>query len=433
MAYKVGPLFFARGTAVLEMAYHIVQTWPPHACGTAMEVSFLGEMIRFRIPESKEEQPPQGTNASCNRSHCRCDYFTIEKDDKASQAYREYVDIPGLPRGPSAAIAPEEGLGAGLFQNIALYRTFQPVLPLLWPLWEKMVVGEPIMIIAENAAIASNVALGLVSLIAPLHYAGDFRPYFSTYDEDYSRILNCHDSSQGNAIPATILGVTNPIFAKVFKYWPTVLQIPHKKAPPPPPNRRLSGDGATAVGAATNGTGTAITSPSTPPLPPPPPPLLPQNVRPRRRFPPMKVVSSTAELEPNLGGEQPAGLLTRKEVTMRYVIQVLTRLNRQPSSKASKGDSSTSASGTCPSRRLSGSEIRTLNDQILRRHFQDLTHSFLLPFEKYFELRLGKEETTRTAGESVGGLLGGLMMSSKPKKMASIRIGLYDDPEKYLM
>ena len=87
-------------------------------------------------------------------------------------------------------------------------------------------MGEPIIVIGPTATAVSSNVLGLVSLISPINYCGDFRPYFSMYDPDCTEIIVRHDATNGKGIPATILGVTNPHFVKSLPNWPTVLVIP---------------------------------------------------------------------------------------------------------------------------------------------------------------------------------------------------------------
>ena len=58
----------------------------------------------------------------------------------------------------------------------------------------------------------SQAVLGIVSLISPLNYAGDYRPYFTIYDPDYKHYQLEQDQKQ---IKNVLLGVTNPLFIKV--------------------------------------------------------------------------------------------------------------------------------------------------------------------------------------------------------------------------
>jgi len=68
----------------------------------------------------------------------------------------------------------------------------------------------------------SQAVLGLMSLIDPLWYQGDFRPYFTVYDPDFKHYTQMHDHQR---LPAVILGVTNPFFLKSFENCPNILLL----------------------------------------------------------------------------------------------------------------------------------------------------------------------------------------------------------------
>ena len=63
-------------------------------------------------------------------------------------------------------------------------------------------------------------ALGLVELIKPIPFGGDFRPYFTIQDKDNSRF-------KSKIIPnGVIMGVTNPLFQQLLGHWPHILKSP---------------------------------------------------------------------------------------------------------------------------------------------------------------------------------------------------------------
>lgn len=70
------------------------------------------------------------------------------------------------------------------------------------------------------ACITLSLRLSLCSLISPLHYHGDFRPYFTIYD------IECPAyASKKTELPATIVGVTNPYFVNAFEHWPSLVRV----------------------------------------------------------------------------------------------------------------------------------------------------------------------------------------------------------------
>ncbi len=55
----------------------------------------------------------------------------------------------------------------------------------------------------------------LISLITPLPYSADFRPFFTIHDEDFAALAAGQLPDNGNALPR-LLGVTNLYFLKVL-------------------------------------------------------------------------------------------------------------------------------------------------------------------------------------------------------------------------
>ena len=92
----------------------------------------------------------------------------------------------------------------------------------LWFLWEIALTGEALMIITPTAEECSQAVLGIMSLISPITYNGDFRPYFTIYDSDFKHFSDLHDRKM---LSSLILGVTNPFFLKTLPNMPNVLII----------------------------------------------------------------------------------------------------------------------------------------------------------------------------------------------------------------
>lgn len=109
-------------------------------------------------------------------------------------------------------------------QNINIYGAFQNEVHLdnLVAYWELIMQGEPIVVFSPSAEQCSNAVLSLVSLIAPIHCGVDYRPYFTVHNSDFK-----HFSSMGttHGFQSVILGVTNPFFIKSLEKWPHIISI----------------------------------------------------------------------------------------------------------------------------------------------------------------------------------------------------------------
>ena len=62
-------------------------------------------------------------------------------------------------------------------QSINLYSCFKGLITQLWLLWELVLTNQPILVASPTPAQCSDAVIALVSLISPLEYQGDFRPY----------------------------------------------------------------------------------------------------------------------------------------------------------------------------------------------------------------------------------------------------------------
>lgn len=76
----------------------------------------------------------------------------------------------------------------------------------LWHVWESLLAGLPILVHYPGSAdMCSRAVLALPSLIFPIRYAGDVRPFLSIFDSDYS-----YFRSLPGQLPC-IVGVTSPM------------------------------------------------------------------------------------------------------------------------------------------------------------------------------------------------------------------------------
>ncbi|XP_038833681.1 protein DENND6B-like isoform X3 [Salvelinus namaycush] len=104
--------------------------------------------------------------------------------------------------------------------ELDLFKCFQSFLIHLQMLWELMLLGEPVVIMAPSPTVSSETVLALVSSIAPLRYCCDYRPYFTIHDTEFKEY-----TTRTQAPPNVILGVTNPFFIKTFQSWPHIIRL----------------------------------------------------------------------------------------------------------------------------------------------------------------------------------------------------------------
>uniref|UniRef100_A0A0A1WP48 Protein FAM116B n=1 Tax=Zeugodacus cucurbitae TaxID=28588 RepID=A0A0A1WP48_ZEUCU len=91
----------------------------------------------------------------------------------------------------------------------------------LYTLWELVLIAEPIVVVGTSPADCSQMVHSLVSLIAPIEYCAESRPYFTIHDSEFKEFTR----ECGKTPPPVILGVTNPFFIKLLKDWPHILRL----------------------------------------------------------------------------------------------------------------------------------------------------------------------------------------------------------------
>ncbi|KAK3888922.1 hypothetical protein Pmani_034447 [Petrolisthes manimaculis] len=182
----VAPEYFETGEASLEAACHHLDQWPPPTPATTLNLPLLGTLIQVRIP-SRQDKPGASSLTPPSPTHTMS--------------------------GPPSVLIPTP-------HETEAFRVLAPVLPHLNLLWELVITAEPLVVMALSPTTAANTVQTLVSLIAPLRFSGDYRPFFTIHDSEFREY-----TTRTSAPPNVILGVTNPFFAKTLQHWPHIIRI----------------------------------------------------------------------------------------------------------------------------------------------------------------------------------------------------------------
>ncbi|GAM24419.1 hypothetical protein SAMD00019534_075940 [Acytostelium subglobosum LB1] len=192
----IGPLYFQHGETLLEVAYQNMMSWPELRLGQSYELPILGSIFNFHVPYT--------TGAP----HI-IDPVITQQQMQSLKADISQVSVSNL-------------------QSIDLYTSFKGFPSKLWMLWEMVLLGHPIIVVSPTPPTSSDAVLALVSLISPLNYCNDYRPYFTIHDPDfhkYTATSTSTSTSNKTDPPASIIGVTNPFFLKALSHWPTIVSI----------------------------------------------------------------------------------------------------------------------------------------------------------------------------------------------------------------
>ncbi|KAI8376415.1 uncharacterized protein BYT42DRAFT_574504 [Radiomyces spectabilis] len=179
----LGPAFFDTGQPMLEAACMNICSWDPPEEGQMLDLPFLGRLLQVDLPQSLQPQLLETSPFDMNRHQ------------------PDLQIMASLPVG-------------------ALYHHFKDILKDLWLLWELVLLGEPIVVMAPDPGVCSEAVICLVDLIAPIPYCGDYRPYFTIQDSDFKSFVT------KNKPPCNlILGVTNPFFNTAIEHWPHIVRV----------------------------------------------------------------------------------------------------------------------------------------------------------------------------------------------------------------
>uniref|UniRef100_A0A1A8QAM4 DENN/MADD domain containing 6B n=1 Tax=Nothobranchius pienaari TaxID=704102 RepID=A0A1A8QAM4_9TELE len=180
----VAPEYFEKLEPCLETVCNEMDQWPAPTPGQMLNLPVLGVILQVRIP-SKTDKPA---------------------GSPVRQTLKEtLVPAPVLLQ---------------TIHELDMFKCFQSVLFHLQMMWELMLLGEPLVVMAPSPTVCSETILALVSSISPLKFCCDFRPYFTIHDSEFREY-----TTRTQAPPNVVLGVTNPFFIKTFQNWPHVVRL----------------------------------------------------------------------------------------------------------------------------------------------------------------------------------------------------------------
>uniref|UniRef100_A0A8C6P1C6 DENN/MADD domain containing 6Aa n=1 Tax=Nothobranchius furzeri TaxID=105023 RepID=A0A8C6P1C6_NOTFU len=179
----LAPEYFEKQEPCLEAACNDIDRWPTPHPGRILTLPLMGVVIKVRIPTCYDKP---GTSQLVQ---------SAQSDSLVS------IVLPTI-------------------HEVDLFRCFHPVYFHIQMLWELVLLGEALVVMAPSPAESSDTVLALVSCISPLRYCSDFRPYFTIHDSEFKEY-----TTRTQAPPSVILGVTNPFFAKTLQHWPHIIRI----------------------------------------------------------------------------------------------------------------------------------------------------------------------------------------------------------------
>jgi hypothetical protein len=180
--------YFMNGAEVLETTCSDIDKWPLPIPGESLSLPLLGNLIEVCLPV---------------------------KIDKYSLPIIYKKDLPSVP----FTMPP--------IHEVNIYKSLQPILVHIHLLWELILLNESIVVIASLPSVCSELVQALISIIWPLKYASDYRPFFTIHNTEFAEY-----SSKNCVAPPHVVGVTNPFFTKCFQHWPNIIKISENNMKP---------------------------------------------------------------------------------------------------------------------------------------------------------------------------------------------------------
>ena len=189
--------FFDNGEVSLEVACHDIDQWSLPIPGHSLELPLMGHLFQVHLPSS-----------STRSVECGNETVTLAPNQTG-------MFLPNLTTSAD---------------TIDLFTCLLPVIEQAHTLWELVLTAEPLVVMASNPTICSSTVQYLTTIIYPLSYCADYRPFYTIHDSDFKDIT----SSNSSALPNILLGVTNPFFTKALDHWPHIVKLGGGLEPPAP-------------------------------------------------------------------------------------------------------------------------------------------------------------------------------------------------------
>merc|ERR1719322_842763 len=172
--------YFETGEVSVEVACHDINRWPPASPGDHLTLPVLGSLIQLHLPPVNDPT-----------------------------SIHETVSWSG------------SSVSVSMSASTELFSVLSPLLDHLHTLWELALTAEPLVVQAASPAQCSATVQALTSIIHPLTFLADYRPFYTIHDVDFKELT----SSNTSALPSIILGVTNPFFNKALQHWPNLIRL----------------------------------------------------------------------------------------------------------------------------------------------------------------------------------------------------------------
>lgn len=214
LVQRWAPAFFHSGLPAIEQGYQNILTWHRLITNHQLQLQLLDSIYQIFLP---------ATNAgSLNQAIAQ----STETEDVTNNNSSTTTTTTTI---PISITSPNE---------IDIFGPLHTIIHHVQLIWELVLLGEPLVIIATSPTDSSHMVQSITSLINPLEYHAEIYPYFTIHNTEFKEF------AATSCPPSVILGVTNPYFAKTLSAWPHTIRISEplqiqQNSENPVPHRKL--------------------------------------------------------------------------------------------------------------------------------------------------------------------------------------------------
>jgi hypothetical protein len=209
LVQRWAPAFFTTGLTALQQGFDQILMWPRLISNNQLQLHILDSVYQIFIPAASAGSNNQAITQS------------NETEDVTNNNSSSTI--------PISITSPNE---------IDIFGPLHTIIHHVQLIWELVLLGEPLVIIASSPTDSSHMVQSISSLIFPLEYHAEIYPYFTIHNTEFKEFASTKNP------PSVILGVTNPYFAKTLSAWPNTIRISEQlqiqqNSENPVPHRKL--------------------------------------------------------------------------------------------------------------------------------------------------------------------------------------------------
>lgn len=221
----IGETYFEYGEKALDMAWKDILAWPTPQLNQMLVFPLLGKVIKFPMPTIRNGSfifTPLPSVLDAGSKEPKSGSGKLSSSSKGEVSKRNF--------GPDLKISPSiVALDDRFLYTVPVYAPLSPVISKIWTLWELLLLGSPILVLSPAPGLSSDAVLALASLLSPLEFKGDYRPFFTIHDSDFKIFSDDMEDPAEKFKSGLILGGTNPYFFKALEHWKNIITLSGRK------------------------------------------------------------------------------------------------------------------------------------------------------------------------------------------------------------